>query len=211
MSLLHNISEQEFIDIVKCSSTYRQIALALHMSDNSTSYEKIKKKIKDVGLKFNSTYSGKPTYTTTNDEFKQVVENATSIRQALLSLGLNATGANYKSFHKRVKLLNISTEHFAGQLWSKGKKVGPKRSIESYLSNEFPINSNKLRKRLLLEGIFPHKCFGCQATEKYGDPIPLELDHINGNSNDNSIHNLRVLCPTCHAFTKTWRGRNKKS
>ena len=37
--------------------------------------------------------------------------------------------------------------------------------------------------------------------------IPLELDHINGDSTDNRIENLRVVCPNCHAQTETYRGK----
>lgn len=41
-------------------------------------------------------------------------------------------------------------------------------------------------------------------------PIPLELDHINGNNKDHRLENLRLLCPTCHATTDTFKGRNVK-
>ncbi len=38
--------------------------------------------------------------------------------------------------------------------------------------------------------------------------MPLELDHINGDRDDNRLGNLRVICPNCHAQTPTYRGRN---
>ena len=41
-----------------------------------------------------------------------------------------------------------------------------------------------------------------------GKPIPLELHHINGINTDNRLENLKFLCPNCHAFTDTYRGKN---
>jgi hypothetical protein len=41
-----------------------------------------------------------------------------------------------------------------------------------------------------------------------GGPIPLELDHVDGDRRNNDPSNLRLLCPNCHALTPTYRGRN---
>jgi hypothetical protein len=41
-----------------------------------------------------------------------------------------------------------------------------------------------------------------------GRPIPLELDHIDGHHWNNSLDNLRLLCPNCHAQTPTYKARN---
>lgn len=40
-------------------------------------------------------------------------------------------------------------------------------------------------------------------------PIPLELDHINGNNKHHRLEILRLLCSNCHATTSTFKGRNK--
>ena len=39
--------------------------------------------------------------------------------------------------------------------------------------------------------------------------VPIELDHIDGNSENNSLENLRILCPNCHSLTPTYKSSNK--
>jgi hypothetical protein len=145
----------------------------------------------------------------TNEQLIESCKNSTSIRQVLINLGLAPEGGSYRTIHKYIKTLGIDTSHFTGQGWSKGKAWAPKKSIEEYLSNQQSIQSHKLRLRLLREHILPFECSSCSLTEWKGQPIPLELDHIDGNHNNNILSNLRLLCPNCHAQTSTYTGRNK--
>lgn len=90
------------------------------------------------------------------------------------------------------------------------KESGTKIPLEDILAGLHPqYQSNKLRLRLLSEGIFPHKCNNCELTDWLGNPIPLELEHIDGNSSNNKLENLELLCPNCHSLTDTYRGKNK--
>jgi 5-methylcytosine-specific restriction endonuclease McrA len=57
--------------------------------------------------------------------------------------------------------------------------------------------------------IHGRECMMCHNTEWLGDPIPLELDHIDGNAGNNYPNNLRLLCPNCHAKTPTHKAKNK--
>ena len=56
-----------------------------------------------------------------------------------------------------------------------------------------------------------HKCSKCcwGETNPHTGTIPVEIDHIDGNSTNNFPSNLRVLCPNCHALTSTYRGANR--
>lgn len=38
---------------------------------------------------------------------------------------------------------------------------------------------------------------------------PIELDHISGDSSDNSVENGRLLCPSCHSLQPTYKALNK--
>ena len=42
-----------------------------------------------------------------------------------------------------------------------------------------------------------------------GIPLPLILDHINGNNRDNSPANLRYICPNCDSQLATRGGANR--
>lgn len=69
--------------------------------------------------------------------------------------------------------------------------------------------SSSLRKKILRENLKPHKCESCLLVEWMGQPIPLELEHTDGDHYNNEWDNLKLLCPNCHAQTPTHSGRNK--
>lgn len=79
------------------------------------------------------------------------------------------------------------------------------REMDDYLSNKVPMQSDKLKIRLINEGYIDPQCSICLRTYWIGESIPLQLDHINGNNDDNSLENLRLLCPNCHAQTPQYR------
>ena len=68
--------------------------------------------------------------------------------------------------------------------------------------------SSKLKRRLIPRDTRVPGARECGLTQWNGKPIPLELHHINGDSTDNRIENIRILCPNCHAQTPTYRGKN---
>lgn len=72
------------------------------------------------------------------------------------------------------------------------------------------VQSNKLRRKLLREGLKEHRCERCKNTMWNGTKIPLEVHHKDGDKSHNTIDNLELLCPNCHAQTDTYRGKNIK-
>lgn len=41
-----------------------------------------------------------------------------------------------------------------------------------------------------------------------GKPLTLELEHIDGNSENNNRDNLECICTNCHSQTPTYKGKN---
>lgn len=68
--------------------------------------------------------------------------------------------------------------------------------------------TDRTRKAVLLLTM-SRACRGCGGKTWRGSPMPLELDHVDGDSDNNSRENLRLLCPNCHAITPTYKARNR--
>lgn len=70
-----------------------------------------------------------------------------------------------------------------------------------------PPGKNRI-KRFLTEK-FGKKCSVCGIDSWNGRELVLELEHIDGNSENNSKENLCLICPNCHSQTPTYKARNK--
>jgi hypothetical protein len=62
-----------------------------------------------------------------------------------------------------------------------------------------------------LKHIRGNSCEICRWSEvnPHTGNVPIELDHIDGNYQNNHISNLRLLCPNCHSLTATYKSLNK--
>ena len=81
-------------------------------------------------------------------------------------------------------------------------------SLEKLLSDRGKADGYHIKARLLQAGVLENKCNECGISEWNGKDLVLHLDHINGNSRDHRLENLRLLCPNCHSQTDTYCGRN---
>jgi hypothetical protein len=97
-------------------------------------------------------------------------------------------------------ILNRGAKQHCKACWKRVRGVNP-RSLEE-------ARSPQSRRKVLLR-TRGSICQVCLLSTWNGKPIAIEVDHINGNSDDNSSENLRLVCPNCHAQTDTYKGRNR--
>jgi hypothetical protein len=65
-------------------------------------------------------------------------------------------------------------------------------------------------KRYLLDK-YKNSCYTCGIDSWNNKTITLEIEHIDGDSTNNTEDNLAVICPNCHSQTATYKGANKGS
>lgn len=144
-----------------------------------------------------------------DEEFTQLVVQSPSKRELIVKGGWVISGSSYTLVNDRIKKLGLDTSHMLGQAINRGSVSNKRRPISEYLVKApCPIGNSRLKRRLWEEGLKDRKCETCGVTEWMGKPAPFEMDHKNGDKNDNRLQNLRILCCNCHAQTPTW-GRTK--
>ena len=86
--------------------------------------------------------------------------------------------------------------------WKSGKRHGNRRILTK--------NISKYIKRYFIEK-YGELCISCGWNKRNLTTckVPLEIDHLDGNSENNLENNLRLVCPNCHALTANFRNLNK--
>jgi len=137
------------------------------------------------------------------NRIREVCKNSNSMADAARILGIN-----YKTLKRYSQTLEVFAPNQSGKGMKK-KGNGTKISLDEILLGKHPTyQTNKLRKRLISEGVKNKNCEVCGIDSWLGQELSLELDHIDGNKTNHKIENLRIICPNCHSQTHTYRGKN---
>lgn len=73
------------------------------------------------------------------------------------------------------------------------------------------INAISLHIRRYLFEKYENACCKCGWSEinPTTGKIPLEVNHLDGDHENNLESNLELICPNCHSLTNSYRGLNK--
>jgi len=201
---------------VVASWSYNGIAIRLFGCNASVRLSnRIRRRIDELGLDTAHLRGRGPRpHTWTDDQLRDAVTTSRSVAQTIRKLGLIAAGGNYDQVQQRMRELQLDSSHFTGQGWNVGGTFvpTPPRPLDEILVANRWCGSHWLKNRLFREGLKKPQCELCGWAQRAPDGrIPVELDHINGDKNDNRFENLRILCPNCHSLQPTHRGMNKKT
>jgi 5-methylcytosine-specific restriction endonuclease McrA len=146
-------------------------------------------------------------------EFIALVKNVIRLRDVLLFFGLENKGRNFSIVKQRITELKLDTSHFLDRHASSTfhRKMTLDRLRKDVLVENSTFSRYSLKLYLIKFNLIPFRCeCGLESTWN-GKPLSLQLDHINGVSNDNRIENLRFICPNCHSQTENYAGKSNKA
>jgi hypothetical protein len=219
-------SVQEAIELHKSGLTFNEIATKLNRTEKA-----VKLKLNRLGLKQNKlVYHEDIICLNCGGVFTALkVENRKFCSQSCAATynGLRRPKKKkeesiVKSKRKPYKRIKNNYCLFCGNLvydkycGAQCRKDYERKNIFEKIENNQPLNVGSIEtegrwcKKYLIEK-YGEKCMDCgwDKANTYSGHIPIELEHIDGDSSNNTANNIKLLCPNCHSLTPTYKYLNK--
>jgi hypothetical protein len=198
-----NKKEEEIaIALLKENKTYDEISLILKRTSNS-----IRVKLQKLGFGFIKEKRINKVCLNCGKEF-----NVTKLNEKVFCSQSCSATFNNKLRGKKSTCLNCNEEIVSWRIFcSKTCSNNHKQTVLfSRIENGETGFSEKQLKRFLIHK-YGEKCMECDWAKIHPltKKIPIQLEHIDGNSENNLLDNLKLLCPNCHSLTLTFGALNK--
>jgi len=183
---------------ISTSKNWKEVCYKLGVGNTHQNADSARRRAKNKSIDF-SHFSWKRSYS--KDELKKAVSEVKSYYQLLLKLGLNGYGSSYRNIKRAIKSCNLDVSHFE----KKPQIFSERLKLENVFIKDSPISSTtNLKKIIFREKLKERKCEICGIETWRGQPVPIELDHINGDNNDCRLENLRIVCRNCGGLLPTF-------
>lgn len=151
-------------------------------------------------------------YNWNKEKLESTVNNCNCWMEWLRALEIPTSGCNYRTLKNKALIYKIDTSHF-NYVYAKthnGKRLIKNKTNKEIFNSNVHIHRDTLKRAYIdrvLQGI-PH-CENCGIKNWNNKPIIFQLHHINGDSKDHSIENLKLLCPNCHSQTENFSNKKR--
>jgi hypothetical protein len=192
------------IELLKNGNDFAEIGISLGRTKKS-----IKEKLNELGYN-QSDYVKREFYEIKNCECcKKEFKSLKSDDRKFCSQSCSVKFNNKKREKKINKNLCLNCNKLVKNLYCDSKCQNEhKRNIifEKIKNGEHKSEDSRIYKSFLIS-IYGEKCMECgwDKINEFSLKSPLELHHIDCNSDNNKSDNLQLLCPNCHSLTKNWK------
>ena len=155
---------------------------------------------KDVYDKLSKTLRTRWAASRGNTDAKEYVEGIDSRKNRDCPICGNPIVSEYSEY--------CSVKCYQQALWQ--LRVEEIEFFEEYPHESSGETDRRVARRYLEERC-GHRCSICGAEMWNEQPIPLVVDHVDGNAMNHSVHNLRLVCPNCDAQLPTFKNRNRQA
>lgn len=211
MNKVNWCDKEGLIAIVNKSKNLSEVLTYLGLSVKSSgSYGTLKKYIETYSIDISHFHNGIIMNWDDVQKLKNAISTSTNKSETLRQLGLNERSGNFTTLQKYIKKYNIDISHF--NPYRRGQSVNTVKMTDAeWFVNGIRRNGQYTRNRLVESGHIDDKCSKCGLGNEWNnETLVLQLEHTDGDSLNNEILNLTLLCPNCHSQTKTYAGRNNK-
>lgn len=142
----------------------------------------------------------------TDEEIIEAAKSSITMGEAAIKLKIH-----FNTFKKHALRLNVYKPN-TGLKGTKKSFPCRQRNVYDVIQGKHPeYQTYKLKKKLYEHNIKENKCEECGIADWNDKPLECELDHIDGDSSNHILENLRILCPNCHSQTSTFRSKKRNS
>jgi hypothetical protein len=199
-------SRERLEEAARGARTLTEALVRLGVDPRSSTRAYIRERMKRLGV--DTSHFEQEGVKWTRDILQAAVSASTNMCEVLRHLGLDVVGGHHTHINRRIKAYGIDTSHFRTP--SSRARKAKSILVEQPPARARRIDGSRLKRAMIGEGA-EDRCALCGIEPMWlGEPLPLEVDHIDGNWRNNRLENLRMLCPNCHSTTDSYRGRGAR-